>query len=120
LVIIFSDMMDSVSNEELIAALQHLRYNKHEVILFHVTDKNHEVNFEFENRPHRFIDMETGEELKLNPNDVREYYRQQINSYLSEIKLKCGQYNIDLIEADINEAFNKVLLEFLLKRNNLF
>lgn len=120
LVILFSDMMETENSEELFSALQHLRHNKHEVILFHVTDKNREEEFNFNNRPYRFVDMETGEEMKLNPNDVRKDYVKAIKDYHNQIKLKCGQYMIDLIEADINKGFNEILLPYLLKRNKLF
>ena len=118
LVVIFSDMFDNKNiHEDLFSALQHLKFRKHEVILFHVTDKKLELDFEFENRPYHFIDMESGEELKLNPNQVKEQYLQSINKYKEELELKCGQYQIDFIEADINEGFDKILYAYLVKRN---
>jgi uncharacterized protein (DUF58 family) len=118
LVVIFSDMFDNKNiHEDLFSALQHLKFRKHEVILFHVTDKKLELDFEFENRPYHFIDMESGEELKLNPNQVKEQYLQSINKYKEELELKCGQYQIDFIEADINEGFEKILYAYLVKRN---
>jgi uncharacterized protein (DUF58 family) len=119
LIIIFSDMMDSENPDEIFSALEHLRYNKHEVILFHVIDKNLEQNFQYKNRPYRFIDMETGDSLKFNPNDVRNEYTKSINDYYKQIKLKCGQYKIDLVEADINSDFDEVLLSYLIKRKKL-
>ncbi|HEV7232393.1 MAG TPA: DUF58 domain-containing protein, partial [Bacteroidia bacterium] len=89
LVIIFSDMFDARTNpEDLFSALQHLRHNKHEVILFHVTDKSKELDFEFENRPYRFVDMETGEELKLNPSEVKDNYVKAIQDFKAELKLR--------------------------------
>ncbi len=118
LVIIFSDMFEDTSkNDELFSALQHLKYRKHEVVLFHVTDKTKELEFEFENRPYHFIDMESGEELKLNPSQIKDQYLQSIRKFKEELELKCGQYQIDLIEADINEGFDKVLYTYLVKRN---
>ncbi|MFO0358669.1 MAG: DUF58 domain-containing protein [Sphingobacteriaceae bacterium] len=118
LVVIFSDMFDNKNiHDDLFSALQHLKFRKHEVILFHVTDKKLELDFEFENRPYHFIDMESGEELKLNPNQVKEQYLQSINKYKEELELKCGQYQIDFIEADINEGFDKILYAYLVKRN---
>jgi len=121
LVILFSDMMDnSEKNEELFSALQHLKFNKHEVILFHVMDKSKELDFDYENRPYKFVDMETGEELKLSPNEVRKNYKQQSLSFLKELKLKCTQYRIDFIEADINEGFDNVLSSYLVKRSKLY
>ena len=117
LVIIFSDMMDSKANsEELFSALQHLKHKKHEVILFHVTDKEKELDFDFENRPYRFIDMETGEEVKLHPNEIKETYQTAMADYKKELMLKCGQYKIDFVEADINQGFDQVLMPYLLKR----
>ena len=121
LVVIFSDMMETQgSAEELFSALQHLRHNKHEVILFHVVDKKKELDFEFENRPYQFIDLETGQELKIHPNEVKESYLKAIHDFKNELKLKCGQYRIDLVEADINQGFKQILLPYLLKREKLF
>jgi uncharacterized protein (DUF58 family) len=121
LVVLFSDMLDTSANpEELFSALQHLRHNKHEVILFHVTDKTKEIDFEYDNRPYKFIDMETGQELKLTPNEVRDSYKKISSAYKNELKMKCGQYRIDFIEADINKGFKQVLLPYLLKREKLY
>ncbi len=120
LVIIFSDMMDSQANsEELFSALQHLKHNKHEVILFHVTDQEKELDFNFENRPYRFIDMESGEEVKLHPNEIKETYLKEMSAYKKELMLKCGQYKIDFVEADINRGFDQVLMPYLVKRTKM-
>jgi uncharacterized protein (DUF58 family) len=121
LVIIFSDMMDSrASSEELFSALQHLRYNKHEVVLFHVVDKRLEEEFMFENRPYRFVDVESGQEIKVHSNEVRASYVQAMADYKRELKLRCGQDRIDFVEADIRQGFEQVLLPFLLKRERMF
>lgn len=121
LVVIFSDMFEKTeSPEELFSALQHLKHNKHEVILFHVYDRNKEMDFEFKQRPYRFIDMETGEKIKLLPDEVKEKYRQKLHQFKEALKLKCGQYKIDFIEADINQGFEQILMPFLLKRSKLF
>lgn len=117
LVVIFSDMLDDdISGEQLFPALQHLKHNKHEVILFHVTDKRHEVDFAFDNKPYRFIDMETGEEVKVRPHEIREGYKTEMNAYRTGLALKCAQYHIDLIDADIALGYKQVLLPYLLKR----
>ncbi len=121
LIIIFSDMLDSsASADELFSALQHLKHNKHEVILFHVVDQKKEIDFDFENRPYKFIDMEGGSEIKLTPSEVRELYIQKSAAFKNELKLRCGQYRIEFIEADINQGFEQVLLPYLLKREKLF
>jgi len=122
LVILFSDMIENSekSQDDLWNALQHLKHNRHEVILFHVTDKKKELDFDFENRPYRFVDMETGEELKLNPLEVREAYQKSMKQFEQDLKLKCGQYGIDLVQADISKGFDQVLLPYLLKRKKLY
>ncbi len=120
LVILFSDMMSHENADDVFSALQHLRHNKHEVILFHVTSHRDELAFDFQNRPYRFVDMETGESIKLNPNEVRETYRARMDHFLSELKLRCGQFQIDFIEADIAKDFEQVLLAYLIKRSSLF
>ncbi len=120
LVVIFSDMFEHAEgNEELFSALQHLKFRKHEVILFHVTDKKFELDFQFENRPYHFIDMETGEEIKLNPAQIKELYLKKINSFKEELVTKCGLYGVDFIEADINKGFDKILYAYLIKRSLL-
>jgi uncharacterized protein (DUF58 family) len=117
LVVIFSDMFDGEENtEELFKALQHLKHNKHEVIVFHVMDNETELEFNFEDRPMEFIDIETGDRLKLNPGDVREHYRREAGQFHKALKMRCNQYKIDFIEADVNMAFNSILQTYLIKR----
>ncbi|MCZ6520376.1 MAG: DUF58 domain-containing protein [Bacteroidetes bacterium] len=120
LVIIFSDMFQNQEqSSEIFAALQHLKHNKHEVLLFHVTDQDTELHFEFEDRPYEFIDMESGERIKLKPPEIRHYYTHQMAEYYHQLKLKCGQFKIDFIEADIKDPFDKVLSAYLIKRNKM-
>ncbi|MBI1184833.1 DUF58 domain-containing protein [bacterium] len=120
LVVIFSDMMDNEdSSEKLFSALQHLKYNKHEVLLFHTVDKASELDFSFSNEPRRFIDMETGHTIKAYPADVKEQYLNYITQFRKNLVLKCAQYEIDLVEADISNGFAQVLLPFLLRRRKM-
>jgi len=123
MVIIFSDMLEDMNPDrlsELFSALQHLKFNKHEVILFHVVDKEKELDFNFENRPYVFVDMETGEKVKLQAAQVKDYYVSQMAKFENELKLRCGQYKIEFVEADINKGYKQVLLPFLTKRAKMF
>lgn len=121
LVIIFTDLFDSESSDDLFAALQHLKYNKHEVIVFHVTDRPHEIELNYSSRPTKFVDMETGEVLKLTPSQIQERYREMVSAHFGEIKLKCSQFGIDFYEADITAlSFDQVLQAYLIKRNKLY
>ncbi len=119
LVIIFSDMFDSDSPEALFSALQHLKHAKHEVILFHVTDKSTELDFEFENRPYLFVDVESGAEIKLQSGEVKEHYLKQINEQTEALRQKCLQFKIELVEADIKKGFMPILQTYLAKRNRM-
>jgi len=120
MVVIFSDMFEqSDDSEALFSALQHLKHAKHEVVLFHVVDKSKEINFEFENRPYIFEDLETGETVRLQSNQVKEYYREQILKFNETLKVKCLQYKIDFVEADINEGFKPILQSYLVKRGKM-
>jgi len=120
MVVIFSDMFEqSDRTEEMFSALQHLKHNKHEVVLFHVVDKAKEIDFEFENRPYLFIDMESGEQVRLQPNQVKDYYIEKIAAFKEELKIKCLQYKIDFVEADIHQGFKPILQSYLVKRSKM-
>jgi hypothetical protein len=112
-------MESSADPEELFSALQHLKHNKHEVVLFHVTDKKTEEDFLFENRPYQFIDVETGENIKVHSNEIRQTYIDSMQKYKHDLKLRCAQYRIDFVEADINQGYRHVLLPYLLKRERM-
>jgi uncharacterized protein (DUF58 family) len=123
LVIIFSDMLETAGSgtelSEIFNALQHLKYNKHEVVIFNVLDHRGELDFSFDNRPYHFIDMESGEELKVNPSQVKDSYLDSIRSFHRELQLKCAQYHIDFVDADINKGFHQVLQAYLIKRGKM-
>ncbi|GHA60897.1 DUF58 domain-containing protein [Pontibacter akesuensis] len=117
LVILFSDMLSRHDEiEDVFAALQHLKHQNHEVLLFHVMDRKTEEEFDFAERPYVFVDVETGQELKLQPSQVREHYRTAVEKYKKDLALKCGQYKIDFMPVDIREPFDKVLYSYLVKR----
>lgn len=120
LFIIFTDLFsDSFSAEEIIDSLRHLKHNKHEVILFHVFDNQKEVNFDYKMGYYRFIDVESGEELKINPEEIRNQYTDAIKQRLDLIRSECNKLKIDFVQADINKGFDQILFPFLIKRSKL-
>ncbi len=120
LIVVFSDMMDDADSiEDTFSALQHLRYNKHEVILFHIMDGAREIAFDFENRPYEFVDMESGERIKLQPQQIKEQYTTQMQAFQQLIEDKCHQYQIDRIPVDLSAPPEQVLYSFLQKRNKM-
>jgi uncharacterized protein (DUF58 family) len=123
LIVIFSDMLQPGQDEEridsLFSALQHLKFNKHEVIIFNVNDKAKEIDFNFENRPYQFVDMETGAVLKAHSARVKDQYLSAMRDYQQKIRLKCAQYKIDMVDADIHSGFSQVLQAYLIKRQKM-
>ncbi|RAV31035.1 DUF58 domain-containing protein [Sinomicrobium soli] len=117
MIFLFTDMFQTeTGDEELFDALRHLKYNKHEVVLFHVTDKAAEVDFDFDNAPKRFVDVETGEMINLYADNIREAYKKRVESYTAMIKLKAAQYRIKYVEADIRKDLQKILQTYLIER----
>jgi len=117
LIFLFTDMFQSsVKEEKLFEALRHLKYNKHEVVLFHVIDKEKELVFDFDNKPRRFVDVETGEHINLYAYTVKENYQAAVSHYFESLKLKCAQYKIKYEEADINKDFNNILTTYMIER----
>src|ERR1700744_2645561 len=123
MIIIFSDMLENGYSDEklkaLFAAIQNLKYNKHEVVIFNVNDRQKEVDFDFDNRPHHFVDIESGEELKVHPGKIREAYKANLDGYRHRLELKCAQYHIDLIDANIHDGYNERLKAYLIRRNSM-
>ena len=120
LVILFSDMFMDSDTEQLFSALQHLKYSMHEVIIFHVVDKKMEEEFGFANRPYKFVDLESGDTMVLNPAEVREGYVKKVETLTNELKYKCGMFGIDFVEADINKPVDEILKPYLIKRAKFF
>lgn len=120
LIIIFSDMFDgSEDPEEVFKSLQHLKHNKHEVLLFHVSDHETELNFNFEERPYEFVDLESGDKLKLNPGEIKSRYTTSLLGFHKNLQLKCNQLKIDFISANTRTDYFSVLQAYLLKRSKM-
>jgi uncharacterized protein (DUF58 family) len=117
LIFLFTDMFQTNKDDEaLFEALRHLKYNKHEVVLFHTYDSKTEINFNFDNAPKKFVDLETGEEINVYAENIQEKYQKLVSNYFKELKNKCLQYKIDYVPVDIHKGFNDILTAYLLQR----
>lgn len=117
LIFVFTDMFQTATDEEkLFEALRHLKHNKHEVVLFHVFDKSKELTFDFDNKPKRFVDVETGEFINLYSDSVKENYEKLVKDYFEDLRIKCGQNKIKYVEADINRSFDSILTTYMVER----
>ncbi|MDG3582436.1 DUF58 domain-containing protein [Galbibacter pacificus] len=117
LIFLFTDMFQTETDHDaLFQALQHLKYNKHEVVLFHVLDKEKEFDFNFDNAPKRFKDIETGEIIDLFAENIKDAYKDSMEKYQSAIKLRCAQYKINYVIADVQKDIGKILQTYLIER----
>nr|WP_294895417.1 DUF58 domain-containing protein [uncultured Pedobacter sp.] len=119
-VILFTDMFSTEAKDnyldEVFVALQHLKYQKNEIIIFNVNEQKHELDFDFENRPYHFFDVESGADLKLNPSQFKEIYLQKIKDFKEKLALKCGQFGVNLVDAPIEQDVYPILNAWLLAR----
>ncbi|NNF18766.1 MAG: DUF58 domain-containing protein [Flavobacteriaceae bacterium] len=117
LVFLFTDMWQTGEDDEkLFEALRHLKYNRHEVVVFHLLDRDTEVAFNFGSGPKRFLDVETGDYIDLYSDNVKEAYERKVNEFFQHIKLQCARYRIKYVEIDVGESFAKVLNTFMIER----
>lgn len=118
LMVIFTDaFMGKGKEEELFDALRHLRHCKHEVLLFHIYDREKELELNYGHRPMYFHDLETERRVKVFPDEIRERYVEEMERLTNEIKRHATQYGIDYIPVDVNRGFDEVMQGYLLKRS---
>ncbi len=119
LVFLFTDMFQNeIDQDAMFEALQHLKYNKHEVVLFHTYDSSTELNFDFDNTPKRFVDIETGKHINIFADNIKETYKKAVNTYFSALQLRCAQYKIKYVATDTTLGFSPILTAFLVERKN--
>ncbi|WP_036382184.1 DUF58 domain-containing protein [Muricauda sp. MAR_2010_75] len=117
LIFLFSDMFQTETEEaQLFDALRHLKYNKHAVVLFHLLDEKHELGFDFENTPKRYVDVETGEHIDLYADNIKKAYSKKVREYQESLQLKCAQYRIKYVGVDVRQNFSQVLNTFMIER----
>jgi uncharacterized protein (DUF58 family) len=118
MIILFTDMFQSGEEEALLNALQHLKHNKHKVVLFHVVDTKTELDFDFDNTPRKFIDIETGEEVSVFADNVKQEYEKQAQLYFKKLALSCAQNRIKYVPVNVSYNFEKILLTYLAEKQN--
>ncbi len=120
LVVVITDLFENIAaHDDLLKALRHLRYRGHEVLVFHILESETERRFEFPDVPMLFRDMETGEEVTLQPAQLRANYAEAVRLFSDRFRRSCREFNIDFIEMDTAEPYNNALLAYLNKRRTL-
>ena len=118
LVFIFSDFMGFKNFDEFANSIKHLRHNMHEVVIFNVFDNNLENELNLKNKYYNVVDMETGEKVKLHPNQIQEKFKQQRRAYALKLKNMLISQKVEFINANIEDGFDNILLQYLIKRKN--
>lgn len=116
LIILISDFLDEP--ERTISALKHFRHRKNEVIVFHLLDPV-EIDFSF-NKEARFIDMETGKKLPVQPWMVKGDYTKKAREFFDAIQFKCRELGVDYNLITTDMPFDVALLAYLFKRKKLY
>lgn len=115
LIILISDLYDEP--EAVMRALHHFRHRHHELIVFHVFDAA-ELEFPFRDTI-RFVDLETGERLQVDPSYVRDEYQRQIKEFIARYRKSCGDCQIDYVMTDTSVPYDVMLSRYLHKRSTL-
>ena len=118
MIVLFTDMFQIGDQEKLFIALQHLKHNKHKVVLFHVIDKKTEFNFNFDNAPRKFIDLETGEEINIFADSVKVEYEKLVEAYFKKLTETCAQNKIKYVPVAVDESFEQILTTYLVEKQN--
>lgn len=118
MIILFTDMFQPGKEEALFNALQHLKHDKHKVVLFHVIDQKTEQMFDFDNTPRKFIDVETGDEINIFADNVKEAYEKQAESYFKKLAQTCAQNRIKYIPVGVGDNFDKILTSYLVEKQS--
>ncbi len=116
MIMLFTDLFQHEDQQKLFNALQHLKHNKHKVVVFHVLDYKTEVAFDFDAAPRKFIDVETGQEINLYADWSQAQYEQKMKELLETTKLSCLKYQIEYIPVNIGLDFNKIMTTYLTEK----
>jgi uncharacterized protein (DUF58 family) len=112
LVVLFSDLYDDP--EKIRLGLRHLRFRKHEIILFHLLDRR-ELDFPY-GALTEFRDLETGERIQVLPSAHRPAYRKALDAFCADLRRECSNMLIDYHVVDTSVPFDQVLAQYLARR----
>ena len=116
LVFIFSDFMAIKNPIEFANSIKHLRHHLHEIVVFDVSHNELENNLNLQNKYYNVVDIETGESVKMHPNQIKERYVNERKIRLNQIHNLLKRQKVDLVNADIEGGFDQILMEYIIKR----
>ena len=112
LVIILSDLFDNTEN--LLKALHHFRYRRHEVIVMHIMAEE-ELHFPFDSFT-EFKDLESVRQLEVDPKTIRASYLDRVRRFLADISAGCGEIRADYLPLSTKKPFDRALSDYLARR----
>ncbi len=112
LVILISDLIDDV--EEVMNALMHFRFKGHEVLVFHIVDRE-ELDFTFTETA-RFDDPETGERITVTPSAIRGDYTEAVRAFMESIRTGCAKIQVDYERMETERPLDFALFSYLSRR----
>ena len=115
IVVVISDLYEEP--DEILDALSLIRFRGNDVILFHVLD-GAEIDFTFEEAS-SFEDLESGEQLPVVPDALREQYRAMIREHIAALTAKSAAQRIDYNLLNTNVPLDFALFNYMAIRDRL-
>jgi uncharacterized protein (DUF58 family) len=112
LVFLISDCLADV--ESLLGGLQHLRFDGHEVTVFHVLHPD-ELGFPFDGNV-KFDYLEGPLQVLTRPHLIRPSYLRNLRAYLDELQTGCERNRCDYVLLDTSKSLAEALSAYLARR----
>jgi uncharacterized protein (DUF58 family) len=109
LVILISDLFDD--EERILSGLQHLRFDGHEVIVFHVMDP-WELEFPFTGLV-EFEGLEGAPRLFTRPAEVRRSYLREVEAFRTRMRDGCERNQCHYVQVNTAQPLHEVLSGYL-------
>jgi uncharacterized protein (DUF58 family) len=113
--VIISDLMDD--DNALVEGIEHLRFRRHEVVVFHILDpleRDLQLNGNV-----RFRDLELGGDVVVRVEGIRDEYLQAVNKWRADLEAECRERHVDRVELTTDEPLDRALVNYLVRRSQL-
>ena len=113
--VLISDLYEDP--QRVLDAVGPLRFRGHDVIVFHVLDPA-ELDFEYEDAS-AFQDLESGEQIPIVPEALREQYRTMIREHCAALASKLSEIRVDYALLNTALPLDHALFNYLSMRERL-
>ena len=112
IVILISDLLDDVDDVK--RGLAHLKYLKHDVILFHLMDRQ-ELELDYEGLV-QFEDLESKRVLRVFPKSIQDTFKRNVGRFMEQVRTNAHRNNIDYHLMNTSESLDRAFMAYLAKR----